>query len=170
MRSNQQKPCFYGVHGGVASLSGPTLRDLLQALMARKAQFRFKARGFSMHPFIRDGDVITVSPKPARHSQAGDVVAFCHPEMSKLLVHRVIARRHQGLLLQGDNVLEPDGLISFDNILGLLTKVTRNGHQVRLGLGPERRLIAWLNYRGWLNPVIKWSGAVLWPFLKGWKT
>ena len=47
---------------GGLSLSGEALIELMRAVLARGLPFRFAARGFSMAPFIRDGDVISVSP------------------------------------------------------------------------------------------------------------
>jgi hypothetical protein len=116
-----------------------------------------------MVPFIQDGDVLTVSPHPPRKSRLGEVVAFCHPETGKLMVHRVLARRPGGYLLQGDNTLEADGLIPFAHILGRLTRVERRGRRVRLGQGPERWLIAWLARAKLLQPLIDRTLRVLRP-------
>ena len=43
-------------------LSGPALADFLQAVMKEGISFAFRVSGTSMFPFIRVGDVVTVSP------------------------------------------------------------------------------------------------------------
>lgn len=160
------KPCLYAVPGGVLSLSGPALRDLLRAILARNVPFRFRARGFSMSPFIRDDDIVTVSPKAGREPQAGDVVAVYHLQTQKLIIHRILARKAGGCLVQGDNLSRSDGLILPENVLGRVTRVERDGRPVLLGLGPERRLIALLIRHDLWQPIVHGIGLVLCPFLK----
>jgi len=46
------------------SISGSTLIELLEAVLSQEASFRFQAKGLSMSPFIKDGDMVTVSPLP----------------------------------------------------------------------------------------------------------
>ena len=62
-------------------LTGPVFIELLQATLAEGAPFTFRARGSSMHPFIKDGDVITVSPLGEDSPGLGDVVAFVQGEI-----------------------------------------------------------------------------------------
>ena len=57
--------------GGVLALSGAALQEFLAAVLERTVPFRFTARGYSMHPFIRDADVITVSPLGGRAPRVG---------------------------------------------------------------------------------------------------
>lgn len=148
------KPAIYCRPGGVLALSGAGLLEFLQAFLAKRAQFRFRARGFSMHPFIQDGDVLTVLPLDGQAPQPGKVVAFCHPQSQKLTVHRMVAELKEGYLIRGDSASAADGVIPLTNILGTVRQVERAGKQVRLGLGPERRLIAWLSRHSLLQPLI----------------
>jgi len=144
------KPALFIKEGGVLALSGPGLLGLLQAVLGRGVPFRFRARGFSMYPFIRDGDVISVASPDRRTPGVGQVVAFIHPDTGKLVVHRVLRRRSAAWLLRGDNVRESDGLVPLDRIVGRVISVERGGRPVRFGLGPERIPIALLNLGGWL--------------------
>ena len=73
------KPALHNRAGGILSLSGPALLDLLRAVLDKRVPFRFTARGFSMSPFIKDGDVVTVSPCAPGAIHYGDVIAFVHP-------------------------------------------------------------------------------------------
>ena len=131
------------------------------AVLGKGAAFRFKGQGFSMYPFIQDGDVITLSPWGKFRLHSGDVVAFRHPNTGKLAVHRVLDKEAQGFLLRGDNCLAPDGLIPITEILGRVIRVERNGRLLRLGWGPERRLLALLSRHHFLRPLVHRTGGWL---------
>ena len=155
-RSDKQfnHPGLFVVKAQELPLSGQALLELMRAVLARGRPFRFCARGWSMAPFIRDGDVITVAPLQQALPRVGEVVAFVRPEEGNLVVHRVVARKAAAVLIQGDNGLEyEDGLIPQENLLGRVTQIERDGHLVRLGLGLERYVIAWLSRTRLLVPV-----------------
>ena len=155
------------VHGHELPLSGPALLELMCAVLARGVPFRFCARGWSMAPFIQDGDVITVAPLLGAQPGVGEVVAFIHPEAGNLVVHRVVARRGTTSFIQGDSVAEyADGFIPAENLLGRVTRVERNGRNTWLGLGPERTLIAWLSRTRRLIPLRMWLASWLKPMLR----
>lgn len=155
MRSQGPKPALFSAKGGELSLSGPALVELLQAVLDKGMPFRFRAKGFSMSPFIKDGDVITVSPLSSAPPRLGEVVAFVHPALEKLVVHRVVGKRGNSYCTRGDSALKMDGLIAEADILGHVTRVERDGKAVSLGLGPERLLIAFLTRRGLLLPFLR---------------
>ncbi len=110
-------------------LSAPVIMDLIEAVHERGASFRFQAPGHSMAPAIRDGDVITVLPLQGLVPRRGDVVAFRHPERPQLLVHRVLHTHPQDkrYFIKGDNCPTADGWVPAENVLGLITKVERDG-------------------------------------------
>jgi hypothetical protein len=140
--------------GGDLPLSGSALLELMQAVLAKDVPVRFRACGWSMVPFIQDGDVITVAPLENQRPRLGEVVAFIHPENNKLVVHRVVAVKGDAFFIQGDSDHTfPDGFVSEENLIGSVTHLLRDGKRVRLGLGPERVLIAYLSRKGWLRPL-----------------
>jgi hypothetical protein len=145
------KPGLKVVRGRELSLSGESLLGLLEAVLARGVPFRFLARGFSMSPLIRDGDILTVAPRGEARLRPGDTVAFINPLNGKPAVHRIIRLDREFIVVKGDNVAEPDGLISGKDILGVVTSVERGGKKVRFGLGVERRLIAFFSSRGFFE-------------------
>jgi signal peptidase I len=124
--------------------------DIVKDILSDGGECRFQANGHSMSPFIKDGDVVTVSPIVRSSPGIGDVVAFIHKETGRLLIHRVVGKNEESYLTRGDNALEEDGFTCRANILGHVTKVARSGKKVFLGLGPERFLIAYLNRKGLL--------------------
>jgi len=149
-----EEPRLSAATAGDLPVSGEELLDLMRAVLARGVPFRFHARGWSMAPFVRDGDAITVSPLPQNPPGVGDVVAFVRPGTRDLVVHRVVARHGRDLLIQGDSVAQSaDGIIPAENLLGRVTRVERDGRDIRLGSGPERIAIAWLSRKRLLIPL-----------------
>ena len=154
MKRQVFEPALYTIRGDELSLSGAALLGLMREVLSKGVPFRFRAKGWSMLPFIRDGDVISISPLTHASPSVGDVVAFVRPGSGTLVVHRVVARRGSTCLIQSDNSPgSGDGLIPRGSILGRVTRVERGGQQIRLGLGPERFLIACLSRVGLLLPV-----------------
>ncbi len=137
-------------------LDGPDLPELIRAVLERDACFRFAARGWSMGPFIRDGDVITVAPLPEPLPGVGEVVAFVRPVPGNLVVHRVVAVRGETRLIRGDSLTGPGyEWVEPAHLLGRVIRVERNGRRIWLGLGPERYLIAAFSRLGWLAPLTR---------------
>ena len=137
------------------SLSNQALTDILSAVTKKGASVRFQAKGFSMSPFIRDGDVLTLSPLRNHLPQIGDTVAFISPATESLLIHRVIGKRGgPRFLLKGDNLPEDDGLVPLMNIVAHVLRVERKGKETSFGLGPEKVLIALLNRARLLTPLL----------------
>lgn len=124
------------------TISGADLVDLMRQVLSRGKSIRFRARGGSMAPFIRDGDVIYISPFRKGEPGLGQVAAFLQPQTGGLLVHRVVGKNGLAYLIQGDNTPGKTDLVPPENLLGRVTQVERDGRQVRLGLGAERYLIA----------------------------
>ena len=137
------------------SLTGPVFIELLQATLAKGVPFAFRARGSSMHPFIRDGDVITVSPLGEDSPSLGDVVVFVRREIEKLVVHRVIRIKGNSYFTKGDGTTGVDSLVPTVNVLGLVTRAERERKRVFIGLGPERFLIALLTRKGLTVPLVR---------------
>jgi hypothetical protein len=119
-----------------------------------------------MHPFIKDGEMITLSPVEGGRLHSGDVVAFCHPETGRLTVHRIVKKNAQDFLLRGDNGHEADGLIPAASLLGRVTEVEGKNRIVRLGLGPERFFLALLSRYYLLQPLLYRIHQVLGPVLR----
>ena len=126
-------------------LSGAVTIELIQAAFAKDVFFRFKAKGFSMSPFIRDNDIITLSPVSLSPIGLGKAVACVCPMHKKLLVHRIVGRRGNHYLIKGDNVPNPDCLVDKGRILGCVTAIERKNKTFLFGLGPERIIIVFLS-------------------------
>jgi len=159
LKSQQFEPAAFVKYDEEGTLSMPVLVGLLRAVLEKGKPFRFEATGGSMSPFMRDGDVITVSPLSGTSPRLGDVVAFIRLENGKLVVHRLVGKRDGCYLIRGDSAPDNADLIPRASVLGRVTKVERDGKRLYLGLGPERYLIAFLARRGLLWPLLL---PVLW--------
>lgn len=138
--------------GGELRLSNLGQLELLRGMIERGVPLRTPVSGFSMKPFIRDGDVLTIAPLAGRPPEIGEVIAFIQPDSGRLAVHRVVSRTPSGWVLRGDNCPESDGLVPPENLLGWVTAVERGGRRIRFGLGVERSLIGALNRgRAWMT-------------------
>jgi hypothetical protein len=149
--------------GGELGLLGADLRDFLAAVVERGAEFRFTARGASMYPFIRDGDAVTVSPLGVRPPRVGDVVAVRNVGAASLVVHRIVAQDGARYTTRGDNAGGADDSVPYSDLLGVVTRVERRGHDGRLDRGPAKRVVAILSKRGMMAPLSARAGRIVAP-------
>jgi len=96
-----------------------------------------------MFPFIRPKDVVYVLGPPHEEVRLGDVVALRTELGNGLLVHRVVARVGEELLLRGDSRPAADGCYKPEDVLGVVTRVERDGRAVWSGAGRLGRPVAW---------------------------
>jgi hypothetical protein len=136
--------------GGELPLSGGSLTELLSSVLAKDKAFRFQAKGQSMSPFVKDGDVITVSPLRGREPRTGEIVAFLHPKSGRAAVHRVVRAAPGTFLLRGDNSGDAEGPLAAERILGVVTEVVRDGRRVKGIRGRWSPAVALLSRSGGL--------------------
>ena len=153
MTSQRVKPALLIKKRGELTLSGTAFTTLLRAVLDKGVPFRFRATGFSMSPFISNGDVLTVVPLSGR-PRIGDVVAFVNEGTGALAIHRVVGKSGGNCLIKGDNSLKDDGYVAEVDILGRIKKLERNGKKILVGLGPERYVLAFLTRKGLLIPLL----------------
>jgi signal peptidase I len=81
-------------------------------------------KGDSMWPSLRSGDRAVFEPLggPPRE---GEVLVVRMD--GALVAHRVVSVRQQHLTLKGDNCDAPDGPVRLDHVLGIITRVERDG-------------------------------------------
>ena len=96
-------------------------------LLAQGHAVQFRARGDSMHPVIREDDLLHVEPVESPRIVCGDVVLTLAGR--GLTAHRVIARNGTTLVTRGDNAPAADDPIDESQVLGKVAYVLRNGRQ-----------------------------------------
>ena len=160
LNPKSEKPSLLVKRDKEKSLSGKELAKLLAAVLEKGAPFRFTARGFSMSPIIKDGDIITVHPIHTKNMRVGDIVAILQPNTEKLVVHRFIRKKDNLIIAMGDNNSDYDEAVPQQQLLGKVKVIERHGAKIRFGLGIERFLIAWIMRRKLFLPLILKSKRV----------
>lgn len=98
-----------------------------EALLTEGKSIQIKPQGYSMYPLIVPGrDSVVIAPATAAFYRRGDVVLFRSTD-KKLTLHRVLRRKKNAYYMVGDNQKEPEGPITRERIIGVLTKIIRNG-------------------------------------------
>lgn len=96
--------------------------DVIADLLARGHAVEFRVHGDSMHPVIREDDVLHV--EPSTQYDVGDVVLTLADR--GLTAHRVVSVG-ESIVTRGDNTPAPDFPVSRDRVLGVVTSIDRNG-------------------------------------------
>ncbi len=104
---------------------------------------RLRLKGNSMLPFLKDGDMVTISSKC--QIEAGDIALLFDENQNKIQAHRVISREKNYYHLKGDNLNVSDGFKLGSFLLGRIIKIERKGKKINFGLGPEKIIIAFLS-------------------------
>jgi hypothetical protein len=104
--------------------------DVVSDLLRRGHSVRFRAKGRSMHPAIREGEAITVAPVQPAEIRRGDVI-LCDTGRG-VIAHRVarVVRDAAGtprFFTQGDASLSPDEPAEASAVMGRIVAVERNG-------------------------------------------
>lgn len=129
-------------------------RGLLRDALGRGASLRFAAAGFSMTPFIKDGDVLTVAPCPPR-LKTGQIAVAVSPASGSVVIHRIVGIGHDGALIKGDNLGKPDGRVGPGDLLGVVAGVERGGADWRPGVTQHILLVALLSRANLLKPLLR---------------
>ena len=98
-----------------------TARELLAAGYA----IRFRAAGDSMHPTIRSGEIVEVTPLAGRVPRVGEVVLV--KAMRGLTAHRIVRVGDGSVVLRGDNLVSNDPELGFASLIGTVSGVERAG-------------------------------------------
>jgi len=123
-------------------------------LLSRGHGMRFRATGSSMHPTIRDGEVIAVEFVEPRDVKRGDILLYRNTK--RVLAHRVVAilnprfsildplssldppssiltpSPHYSFILRGDASSTCDAPVESGHVLGRVVAVTRNRRSIVL--------------------------------------
>jgi hypothetical protein len=124
---------------------------LAKDLLGRGHRIQFRAHGLSMTPFIRDGDMLTVSRASMEDLKAGEV-AFYLGESGRPTAHRVLGIGGQSggrfFFARGDASGGRRETVPDNRLLGKVVGIRRRGALVRLDRNLPRRIgLAWADYR-----------------------
>lgn len=119
--------------------------ELLRGIFSLKIMVKMTVYGKSMEPFIRDGDLIFLSPIKNSWPKLGEVIAYGHPITKKMIIHRLVKYEGEKFVLKGDNCKQFDEEIGYSHILGRVSAINRKDSQKNIGIGKLSRLIACLS-------------------------
>jgi signal peptidase I len=106
----------------------PVLADMLSSGHA----VRFTAPGHSMHPVIRNGDVLLVAPL-MRPAQLGEILLY-RDAAGRPVAHRLIGFAAEdgapALVLKGDSAAAPDLPVRLSQVLGRVFAIERDGRRI----------------------------------------
>ena len=118
---------------GCVRCGGADFEELAVYLLQAGHALRFRARGTSMHPLVRDGDVLDVWPVGQSATGVGDVVLYRSPHKG-IVVHRVVNIRRQEektiLLVKGDSAARADPQVEESQVLGRVESIHRRGRTI----------------------------------------
>jgi signal peptidase len=102
---------------------------------------RFRATGESMHPTIREGETITVTPVAPSAVRIADIILY-QTEKS-IIAHRVVGTPERNgamraFRVRGDASNDRDEPVAEDQVLGKVVSVERGGRRIDLGRGTIR--------------------------------
>ncbi|MGD0758118.1 MAG: C25 family cysteine peptidase [Candidatus Sulfotelmatobacter sp.] len=107
--------------------------ELARELLAGGSGIRFQARGASMSPAIRDGEIVHVRPAVPRDLRRGDLVLI--KVEGRLCLHRLVVAdtERDVFITRGDRGLQDDPAVSGEEVLGVA-----EAKEVRVGRGMVR--------------------------------
>lgn len=135
----------------IVSINGNNFAELITAVLAKGADFRFQAKGSSMSPFIKDKDIIIVTPVSSKNMpKVGRVAVFRNKFSQNITVHRIVFKKKDCFLMKGDNLKGYDGFFHFNHILGIVSSVERNNKKIWFG----GNIIAFFSLLKFLNCIL----------------
>jgi len=114
----------------ILNLKKEDFTSLAQDVLGRGKTLRFKAKGGSMSPFIRNGDIVKVVPFEG-NINLGDVV-FYRSSYGNAIIHRVIRKDKKRLITKGDSVASSDQPVLSKQVMGRVVSIEKNGWNIRL--------------------------------------
>ncbi len=114
----------------ILNLKRGDFASIAQEVLGRGRILRFKAKGGSMSPFIRNGDVLEVLPSKGKIN-LGDIILY-HSSYGNSIIHRVIQRGKESIITKGDSVPSSDQPIFSKQVLGRVVGVEKDGWCIRL--------------------------------------
>lgn len=102
----------------------------IEELLRSGETVSFPITGWSMYPFLSDGDIVTVGPITDSAMTKNNVVLYRRVH-GPLVLHRICSIGEEGIYLCGDNQSHIEGPLQTKQILGTLLFFTHNGKTVQ---------------------------------------
>ena len=125
----------------------------VEQLLKQGIPVSFPIRGWSMYPFLSDGDMVTVEPLEEHIPSVNDAILYRRIN-GPLVLHRLMKIDHKGYYFCGDNQTEIEGPLNRSQLLGILVSYTHNGKQVQSADSSYQLLTSVWRHMRPLRPVI----------------
>ena len=131
---------FNHAHADRLLLPNASLLGEVENMLADGRSVMLKATGNSMLPFIVGGrdSVLVRRPSEMRPLQVGQI-ALAHLPDSRYVLHRIVHIDGTEIVLMGDGNLRETESCRLSGIVGVVTKIVRNGRYVDSDARLERR-------------------------------
>ena len=137
-------------------IANNTFFKWVEAEIAEGHSVQFRLKGLSMSPLIRNGkDIVVLRPCSKEELRPMDVVLFRHG--NKHLLHRIIERQGDKLLIKGDGSFVAKERCTVDDVIGKVQAVVRPSGKMLSVDSMKWKLLSWL----WQK-----AGVVRIPFLR----
>lgn len=111
------------------TIPNDTFFACVEAELAEGRPVRFRLKGNSMYPLLRNGkDVVVLEKCPAESLQPMDVVLFRY--RGKHVLHRILHREGEQLLIQGDGSFVAKEECTVNDVVGKVVQVCRPSGKV----------------------------------------
>jgi len=114
---------------------------ITQKVLGREKSLRFKAKGESMRPFIRDGDILEITPVNGEEIRLGGVI-FYHVGEKRTVAHRVMKKIIENdklvFLTKRDLNTDEEEKVHLEQVLGRVKAIERKGRKIRVNEGLNR--------------------------------
>lgn len=144
-------------------------RSTYEQVLQEQGYLVYLTSGYSMRPFIRSGeDLVYIRAKGAQRCRVRDVVLYKRDDGTYVL-HRIMKVREQDYVMCGDNCWQLEPGIREDQVLGVLTKLIRNGQETDVNAPGYRTLtlLWWALYVP--RAAIIFARSRMWRLWKKWK-
>jgi RimJ/RimL family protein N-acetyltransferase len=117
--------------------------ELTGQILRNGACLRFLAKGGSMCPSIKNGDILIIEPLDGKKNQArtGDVI-FYQNAQNRIVVHRLIKKcflkNRLIFITRGDASAGEGEVVSLEQITGRVKAIERNGRKIDISFGLGR--------------------------------
>lgn len=130
-----------------------TVMEEIRELISSGHSVTILAKGYSMNPFIiHNRDSVVLSPWTDSDIRKGRIALVRMPG-GRYVLHRIVHRDGNRLVLMGDGNLKGTEQAYAENVIGLMTALTRNGKTYSCD-SLKWRAGSWIWER--LRPVRRW--------------
>lgn len=110
------------------TIDTPQLLDTVKQFIAEGHSVTLRVKGQSMLPFLVGGrDAVVLHPFTSHEIKEGDIVLVYLSASERYILHRIIKREGRHFVMMGDGNCQGVEHFSFDEIIGRVTHVQRNG-------------------------------------------